>query len=262
MGKSLDLFRLDGKTALVTGASTGIGRAIALGLGEAGARLIITARKEPQLRETEVMLRDAGIDVLGIVADVSKRDKIESLVDAVVDRFGGLDILVNNAGTNWIAPAEDYPDAGYDKVMGVNIDGPFWLSREVGKRIMIPAGHGSIINTGSIAGIGGNGTGAPKGGNFIAYHASKGALHSFTRGLAVEWGRFNIRVNTLCPGYIATEGAGPFQESVRDTVIPITPLARYGELSEVKGAAVFLASDAASFVTGHTLVVDGGISLQ
>jgi NAD(P)-dependent dehydrogenase (short-subunit alcohol dehydrogenase family) len=126
---------------------------------------------------------------------------------------------------------------------------------------MIPAGHGVIINTGSIAAIGGNGTGAPKGGNFIAYHASKGALHSFTRGLAVEWGGHNIRVNTLCPGYIATEGAGTFQASVRDTVIPITPLARFGELGEVKGAVVFLASDAASFVTGHTLIVDGGISL-
>jgi NAD(P)-dependent dehydrogenase (short-subunit alcohol dehydrogenase family) len=259
--KILDLFRLDGKTALVTGGSTGIGRAIAQGLGEAGARLIITARKEAQLRETETMLKDAGIDVLGVVADVSKRETITPLVDAVIDRFGGLDILFNNAGTNWMAPAEDYPDAGYDKVMGVNIDGPFWLSREVGKRIMIPAGHGNIVNIGSLAGIGGNGTGAPKGGNFIAYHASKGALHSFTRGLAVEWGCFNIRVNTICPGYIATEGAGPFQETVRATVLPITPLGRYGNMGEVKGAAVFLASDAASYVTGHTLVVDGGISI-
>jgi NAD(P)-dependent dehydrogenase (short-subunit alcohol dehydrogenase family) len=262
MTMSLDLFRLDGKTALVTGGSTGIGRAIAQGLGEAGARLIIAARKEPQLRETEAMMKDVGIDVFGIVADVSKRDSIAPLVDAVIDRFGGLDILVNNAGTNWIAPAEDYPDAGYDKVMGVNIDGPFWLSREVGKRIMIPAGHGNIINIGSLAGIGGNGTGAPGGGHFIAYHASKGAIHSLTRGLAVEWGGHNIRVNTICPGYIATEGAGTFQASARETVIPITPLARFGELGEVKGAAVFLASDAASFVTGHTLVVDGGISLQ
>jgi NAD(P)-dependent dehydrogenase (short-subunit alcohol dehydrogenase family) len=262
MVKSLDLFSLVGKTALVTGGSTGIGRAIAQALGEAGARLVITARKESRLRETERMLTDAGIDVLGLVADISKRETMGPLVDAVINRFGGLDILVNNAGTNWIAPAEDYPDAGYDKVMGLNINGPFWLSREIGKRIMIPAGHGNIINTGSIAGIGGNGTGAPMGGHFIAYHAAKGALHSFTRGLAVEWGRFNIRVNTLCPGYIASEGAGPWQDSVRETAIPITPLGRFGTLSEVKGAAVFLASDAASFVTGHTLIVDGGISLQ
>jgi NAD(P)-dependent dehydrogenase (short-subunit alcohol dehydrogenase family) len=261
MVKSLDLFSLVGKTALVTGGSTGIGRAIAEALGEAGARLVITARKEPRLRETERMLKDAGIDVLGLVADISKRETIGPLVDAVINRFGGLDILVNNAGTNWMAPAENYPDAGYDKVMGVNIDGPFWLSREVGKRIMIPAEHGNIINIGSIAAIGGNGTGAPKGGHFIGYHAAKGALHSFTRGLAVEWGCFNIRVNTICPGYIATEGAGSFQASVRETVIPITPLGRFGNIGEVKGAAVFLASDAASFVTGHTLVIDGGISV-
>jgi NAD(P)-dependent dehydrogenase (short-subunit alcohol dehydrogenase family) len=261
MSRSLDLFRLDGRTALVTGGSTGIGRAIARALGEAGAKLIITARKEPQLRETEALLTAEGLDVLGIIADVGRRETIAPLVDQVLERWGGLDILVNNAGTNWIAPAEDYPDAGYEKVMGVNIDGPFRLSREVGRRIMIPAGRGSIINVGSTAGLGGNGTGAAGGGHFIGYHAAKGALHSLTRGLAVEWGGHNIRVNTLCPGFIATEGAGPFQDSVRATAIPATPLGRYAQMDEIKGATVFLASDASSFVTGHTLVVDGGISV-
>jgi NAD(P)-dependent dehydrogenase (short-subunit alcohol dehydrogenase family) len=261
MVKVLDTFRLDGRSALVTGGSIGIGRSIARALAEAGARVLITARKEEQLRETEELLRSEGLDVSGVVADVSNREAIAPLVDTAIARLDGLDILVNNAGTNWIAPAEDYPDAGYEKVMGVNIDGPFWLSREIGKRIMIPAGRGSIINVGSTAALGGNGTGAAEGGHFIAYHAAKGALHSFTRGLAVEWGRHNIRVNTLCPGFVATEGAGPFQASVRGTAIPITPLGRYADMEELKGAAVFLASDAASYVTGHTLTVDGGISV-
>lgn len=261
MTKAPDLFSLKGKTALVTGGSMGIGRSIARGLGEAGARLIITARKEGLLREAEALLREEGLDVVGVVADIARADSIGPLVDTVIEQFGGLDILVNNAGTTWIAPAEEYPDIAYAKVMGVCIDGPFRLTREIGRRIMLPAGRGRIINVGSTAGIGGNGTGNAEGGHFIAYHAAKGALHSFTRGLAVEWGSRGVTVNTLCPGFIATEGARAFQEAVKDETLPRIPLARYAAMEELKGVAVFMASDASSYMTGHTLVIDGGISI-
>ena len=256
-----DLFALKGRTALVTGGSAGIGRAIAEGLGEAGARVAIVARKEAVVRATEAELAEAGLDVRGFVADVGEPDAVAPLVHEVLEHFGGLDILVNNAGTNWIAPAEDYPDKGWEKVMGVCVDGPFRLAREIGRQVMLPRRSGRIINVGSTAALGGNGTGTPGGGHFIGYHAAKGALHSLTRGLAVEWGGYGITVNCLCPGFISTEGAAAFQESVREAATAMTPSGRFGSYDDIKGAAVFLASDAAAFVNGHTLVVDGGISI-
>ena len=183
-------------------------------------------------------------------------------MDSVLDRFGTIDILVNNAGTNWIAPAEEYPDDGYAKVMAVCMDGPFRLTREVGKRVMLPNRSGVILNIGSTSAIQGNGTGKPGGAHFIGYHAAKGALHSFTRGLAVEWGSSNIRVNCLCPGFIETEKSAAFQESVRSETIALTPLGRYGRGDDIKGTAVFMVSEAARFLTGQTIVVDGGLSVN
>lgn len=259
--KSNDLFSLAGKTALVTGGSKGIGLYIAEGLGEMGARIVITARKAAELEEASRHLSSLGIDNRTIVCDASRQENIPALVDQVLEHFGGLDILVNNAGTNWITPAEDYPDAGWRKVMDLNIDAPFLLCREIGKRIMIPRQSGRIINIGSTAAIQGNGAVTPGGSHFIGYHAAKGALHSFTRGLAVEWGRHNITVNCLCPGFISTPGATAYQDTVKAGVLPLTPLERFGSGNDMKGAAIFLASEAAAFVTGHTLVVDGGLSV-
>ena len=212
------LFNLEGRTALVTGGSKGIGLHIAEGLGEMGARVIITARKAVELAEAGKYLNSLGIDNHVIACDASKPENIPLLVDQVLAHFGGLDILVNNAGTNWIAPAEDYPDAGWRKVMDLNIDAPFLLCREIGRRIMIPRKAGRIINIGSTAAIQGNGAVTPGGSHFIGYHAAKGALHSFTRGLAVEWGHHNITVNCLCPGFIATKGAAAYQQAVTPAV--------------------------------------------
>lgn len=259
--KSKDLFSLAGKTALITGGSKGIGLYIAEGLGEMGARVIITARKPNELEEAQRHLGALGIDCRTIACDASKQENIAPLVDQVLEHFGGLDILVNNAGTNWIAPAEEYPDAGWRKVMDLNIDAPFLLCREIGRRIMIPRQSGRIINIGSTAAIQGNGAVTPGGSHFIGYHAAKGALHSLTRGLAVEWGHHNITVNCLCPGFIATQGSAAYQETVTPAVLPLTPLRRVGGCDDMKGAAIFLASDAAAFMTGHTLVVDGGLSI-
>ncbi|MGE0385409.1 MAG: SDR family oxidoreductase [Gammaproteobacteria bacterium] len=259
--QSKDLFNLQGRTALVTGGSKGIGLYIAEGLGEMGARVIITARKAADLEQAGAHLSALGIDNRVIACDASRQENIPVLVDRVLEHFGGLDILVNNAGTNWIAPAEDYPDAGWRKVMDLDIDAPFLLSREIGRRIMIPRRSGRIINIGSTAAIQGNGAVTPGGSHFIGYHAAKGALHSFTRGLAVEWGHHNITVNCLCPGFIATRGAAAYQATVLPGVLPLTPLRRAGGCDDIKGAAIFLASDAAAFMTGHTLVVDGGLSI-
>jgi gluconate 5-dehydrogenase len=260
--KAGKLFTLEGKCALVTGGSRGIGLYIAEGLGEMGAKVVITARRAEELAEAKQHLTGLGIEVHTIVSDIAKPQNIAPLVDEVLDHLGTLDILVNNAGTNWIAPAEDYPDAGWSKVMELCIDAPFQLAREVGKRVMIPRKSGRIINIGSTAGIQGNGSGKPGGSHFIGYHAAKGALHSFTRGLAVEWGHWNINVNCLCPGFIVTKGATAFQESVKHEAIGQTPLGRFGACDDIKGVAVFLASDASAFITGQTIIVDGGLSVN
>lgn len=255
------LFNLEGKIALVTGGSRGIGLYIAEGLGEMGAKLVITARNSDELAEGKKHLNSLGIEAHAITCDVSKAGNIAPLVDEVLDRYGTLDILFNNAGSNCIAPAEEYPDDGWDTVMGVHIKAPFRLSREIGRRIMIPKQSGRIINVGSTTAIQGNGTGTPGGGHFIGYHAAKGALHSFTRGLAVEWGHWNIKVNCLCPGFISTKRTAAFQASVGAQAKSLTPLGRFGGCDDIKGVAVFLASDASSFVTGQTIVVDGGLSI-
>jgi len=255
-----DLFRLDGKVALVTGGSRGIGQYIAEGLREMGARVVITARKAPELDSARRQLAGLGVDVCSIVNDISDSESITPLVSEILDRFGAIDILVNNAGTSWIAPAADYPDSGWQKVMAVCIDGPFRLCREVGRRVMIPNRSGKILNIGSTAGSQGNGSGRPGGGHFVGYHAAKGAMVSFTRALAVEWGALNINVNCLSPGFISTEAAAPFQEEVRDQTIPLTPLGRYGGGPDIKAVAAFLVSDAAAYITGQVLTVDGGLS--
>ena len=258
--KASKLFDLEGRVALVTGGSRGIGFGIAEGLAEMGAKVIITARKAQALERAAQRLVASGLDVQAVAADLGNPESIDPLVDEVLRRHGTLDILVNNAGTYWVAPAEEYPDAGWNKVMGLNIDAPFRLAREFGRRVMIPNERGRIINIGSGAGIDGNSVGKPGGGHFIGYHAAKGALVSFTRGLAVEWGRFNVNVNCLCPGFIETERTAEFQESVRPHAIAMTPAGRYGSTDDIKGVAIFLASDASAFMTGQVVVVDGGLS--
>lgn len=251
------LFDLAGKVALVTGGSRGLGLQIAEGLGEMGCKVAITARKAEELAEARGRLARKGIEVHTVANDLSKLDAIPAMVDEVVKRFGTIDILVNNAGATWGAPAEEYPDEAWKKVMTLNIDAMFHLSREVGRRCMIPRKAGKIVNVASIAGL----YGGPPDMHTIAYNTSKGAAVNFTRALASEWGVHNINVNAVCPGFFPTKMARGILERVSERVIAATPLKRLGGDGDLKGVVVFLASEAARHVTGQCLPVDGGVSV-
>ncbi len=195
------LLDLSGKVALVTGGSRGLGLQMAEALGEMGARVAITARKAAELDVAVKHLAAQGIEALAVPVDLGRRESIPAMVDAVAARFGTVDVLVNNAGTTWGAPAEDYPAEAWDKVMRLNIDAMFFLSQEVGRRFMIPRRSGKIVNVASVSGLSGN----PPGMQTIAYNASKGAAVNLTRALAAEWGKYDINVNAICPGFFPSK---------------------------------------------------------
>jgi NAD(P)-dependent dehydrogenase (short-subunit alcohol dehydrogenase family) len=251
-----ELFKLDGRIALITGGSRGLGLQMAEALGEMGCKIAITARKADELAEAEAHLEKMGIEVLTVVNDLSKTDQIPGMVDRVLQRFGTIDILVNNAGATWGAPAEEYPDEAWRKVMSLNVDSIFFLSREVAKRCMIPKKFGKIINIASVAGLRGSATNV----STIAYHTSKGAAVNFTRALASEWGKHNINVNAICPGFFPSKMSAGLLEKVAESVIARAPLHRIGGDEDLKGAVVFLASEASRHITGQAIAVDGGIS--
>ena len=252
-----ELFKIEGKVALITGGSRGLGLQIAEALGEMGCKLAIAARKEGELAETKKYLEGLGYPVVAIPSNLSNFEHIPQLVDAVIEHFGPIDILVNNAGATWGAPAEDYPDDAWHKVMDLNLNAMFFLSREVGRRCMIPAQSGKIINVASIAGLRGTG----KGVNTIAYNTSKAAAINFTRTLAAEWGKYNINVNAICPGFFSSKMADGLMEKLGDAVIARIPLERIGGEEDLKGLAVLLASQAGRHITGQAIAVDGGSSI-
>ena len=251
-----ELFKLDGKVALITGGSRGLGLQLAEALGEMGCRLAISARKADELLEARTHLEKMGFEVLTVVNDLSKTGQIAGLVDQVLQRFPTIDILVNNAGATWSAPAEDYPDEAWRKVLGLNVDALFFLSREVARRCMIPRQSGKIINIASVAGLRGSATNV----STIAYHTSKGAVVNFTRAIASEWGKYNINVNAICPGFFPSKMSAGLLEKVADAVIARAPLHRIGGDEDLKGTVVFLASEASRHITGQSIAVDGGIS--
>jgi gluconate 5-dehydrogenase len=189
-----------------------------------------------------------------VVSDLSQFEQIPGLVTKVLDHYGRIDILVNNAGATWAAAAEDYPDEAWMKVINLNVNGMFFLTREVGRRAFIPQKSGKIIVTASIAGLRGN----PPNMATIAYNTSKGADVNFVRALAAEWGKYNINVNAICPGFFPSKMASGLLEKLGDQIIADTALGRVGGDQDLKGAVVFLASEASRHVTGHALVVDGG----
>jgi len=250
------LLDLSGKVALVTGGSRGLGLQMAEALGEMGARVALTARKAAELDVAVKHLAAQGIEAMAVPVDLGRRESIPAVVDAVAARFGTVDVLVNNAGTTWGAPAEDYPAEAWDKVMRLNIDAMFFLSQEVGRRFMIPRRSGKIVNVASVAGLSGN----PPGMQTIAYNASKGAAVNLTRALAAEWGKYDINVNAICPGFFPSRMTHGLLGAIGDMVTAMTPLGRLGGEEDLKGAVVFLSSDASRHVTGQYLVVDGGAS--
>lgn len=257
---ALKLFDLGGKIALVTGASRGLGLQMAEALGELGAKLAISARKQPELDAASAALSAKNIESFTIVNDLGDASaaSAQSLVSAVLERYGKIDILVNNAGTVWGAKAEDHSPEAWRKVMGLNVDSCFYVAQEVARRSMIPRKSGKIINIASIAGLGGP---HPDGKVFTAaYNTSKGALITLTQALAAEWGKYNINVNALCPGYFPTKLSAGLAESA-PSILSATPLGRSGGEYDIKGPAAFFASEASRHVSGQALAVDGGISI-
>jgi NAD(P)-dependent dehydrogenase (short-subunit alcohol dehydrogenase family) len=250
-----DLFELGGKVALVTGGSRGLGLQIAKGLGEMGAKIAVSARKPHELEEAKADLKKHGIDALTVTNDLSKADQVPALVEEVVKHFGGINILVNNAGASWGAAAEDHPLEAWHKVMTLNASSVFALSQAVARRCFIPQRSGNIIVIASTAALR-----AGMQMKAVAYYSSKAAALHLTRALAGEWGRYNIRVNAICPGFFPSKMASGLLDTVKDDVIARTPLGRIGGDTDLQGAAVYLASDASRHVTGQYIAVDGGAS--
>lgn len=252
------LFDLTGKTALVTGGSRGLGLQMALALGEQGAKVVLTSRKQADLDDAVAELAKHGVTAYAIAADLQQESAVGPLVDAALEKLGGhIDILINNAGATWGAPAEDYPLEAWDKVMNLNVRSIFLVSQAVGKRSMIPRKSGRIINIASIAGLAGN----PPGMLTIAYNTSKAAVINFTRTLAGEWGVHGITVNALAPGFFPSRmSAGLIAAMGEDKMAAEAPLRRLGDDEDLKGPVVLLASDAGKHITGQTLAVDGGVS--
>jgi NAD(P)-dependent dehydrogenase (short-subunit alcohol dehydrogenase family) len=251
------LFNLEGKTALVTGGSRGLGLQMAHALGEAGARIMLSSRKAADLEEAVADLQAVGIDARWIAADCSREEDIRKLADQTLERMGNVDILVNNAGAAWGAPAEDHPVEGWDKVMNLNVRGYFILSQQVAKRSMIPRQHGRIINIASIAGLGGN----PPEMTTLAYNTSKGAVITFTQALACEWGKYKINVNAICPGFFPSKMTKGTLDRMGDKLAANAPLRRLGDDEDLKGTTLLFASDAGKHITGQWLAVDGGVSV-
>ena len=253
------LFDLTGKRALITGGSRGLGLQIAHSLGEAGATIVISARKQDELDGAVAELKAAGINASAIAADCGTAEGAMALAAAALKQLGEVDILVNNAGASWGAPMEDYPVEAWDKVMNLNIRGIFVLTQAIGKASMIPRKTGSVISIASIAGLGGN----PPFMKSIAYNTSKGAVINFTKTLAAEWGHYGIRVNAIAPGFFPSKMTKGLMASMGgpDALAKTTPLLRIGDDEDLKGIALLFASDAGKHITGQILAVDGGVSV-
>jgi NAD(P)-dependent dehydrogenase (short-subunit alcohol dehydrogenase family) len=248
-----DRFSLDGRVVVVTGASSGLGVAFATGLAEAGADLALGARRADRLADTAKLVAEAGRRAVSVATDVSSPTDCRALVDAAMEAFGRVDVLVNNAGVGAAVPATRETPEQFEQVIDVNLNGCYWMAQACA-RVMRPGS--SIVNISSVLGL--TTAGLPQ----AAYSASKAGLLGLTRDLAQQWGgRKGIRVNAVAPGFFASEMTTQYRPGYLESQLGRSPLARIGESDELTAAVLFLASDAASYVTGQTLVVDGGLSL-
>src|SRR5215213_6838666 len=248
-----ELFDLTGKTAIVTGGSRGIGVEMAEALAEAGASLMLCARREEWLNETVEEFRGKGFQTEGMPADVSKAEDVQAVVDETVRRFGKVDVLINNAGISWGNMPESMPLEKWQKVLDVNLTGCFLFAQAAGRE-MLKQKSGSIINIASISGL----TSSANGPFYAGYAASKAGLIGLTRELAASWGRQGIRVNAIAPGFFHSRLADAVIDIYERSIQEKSPIPRVGDAGELKGVAVFLASDASNYITGQTIVVDGG----
>lgn len=248
------LFGLKGKVAVVTGGGRGIGFALAQALAEAGSDVVLCSRKEGKCKEAAAMLEGKGVRAAGFRCDVSDPVEVTKLRDSVLRDFGRIDILVNNSGATWGAKIEDYPLDGWKKVIDINVTGIFICSQIIGKA-MIETGGGKIVNVSSIYG----GVGCKSEVmDAIAYNTSKGAIDAFTKDLAVKWAHKNMYVNAIAPAFIETEMTRFTMEKGGEAILSHVPIARFGRLSDLEGAVVFLSSKASDYITGLILYVDGG----
>ncbi len=258
MSSTNELFRLDGKVAIVTGGSRGLGQEIAEGLGEAGASLMIVARRQQWLDASIAELRGKGLQVEGMLCDVSDPEQVQAVVARTLGRYGQIDILVNNAGVTWGAKAEDMSLDKWRMVLDINLTGAFLFCQHAGRH-MIERRFGRIINIASINGM--YGGLILKETHLAGYVASKAGVIGLTQELAARWAEHNIRVNAIAPGYFETRMTEKIWDAAQAKMDTDVPMARGGRPGEMKGVAVFLAAPASNYVTGQTLVVDGGATL-
>jgi NAD(P)-dependent dehydrogenase (short-subunit alcohol dehydrogenase family) len=250
-----DMFRLDGRTALVTGGGRGLGEYMARALSDAGANVVLCSRKLEACAEVAAKITEGGGRALPLACDVGEESDVERVIAAAVERFGAIDILVNNSGATWGAPAEDMPLDRFDQVMRVNVRGVFMMSQGVGRRMIARGEGGTIINIASVAAYTG---GRPGSLQTVGYSTSKGAVVAMTTELAGSWANHRIRVNAIAPGWFPTKMSRGVLEKAGERLLAGIPLGRFGEPADIQGAVLYLASPASAFVTGQTLIVDGG----
>jgi NAD(P)-dependent dehydrogenase (short-subunit alcohol dehydrogenase family) len=248
-----DLFNLTGRVAIVTGGSRGLGEEMAEGLAEAGASLMLCARRDEWLTPTIERFRARGVAVEGRVADVAKPADVQAVVDQTMKTYGQVDILVNNAGVTWGERPEVMPLEKWQKVLDVNLTGAFLFAQAAGRQ-MLKRQYGRIINVASISGL----HASVRGPHYAGYAATKAGLMGLTRELAASWGRDNIRVNAIAPGFFHSRLADPAIPLAEPSIKASCPIPRVGAAGELKGVAVFLAADASNYITGQVIVVDGG----
>jgi len=248
-----ELFDLSSRVAIVTGGSRGLGREMAEGLAEAGCALMLCARREEWLTPTVVEMRERGFQVEGMLCDVSKPSDVQAVVDRTMEVYGRLDILLNNAGISWGERPEAMPFDKWQKVIDINLTGAFLFAQAAGRE-MLKREYGRIINVSSVSGL----QSSADGPHYVGYAASKAGLFGLTRELAASWGRQGIRVNAIAPGFFHSRLADAAIEYAEPSIKARNPIARVGRAGELKGVAVFLASDASNYITGQTIVVDGG----
>lgn len=248
-------FDFSGEVVLVTGGSRGLGLEIAHAFGQAGAKVVITARREQWLKEAENFLSEKGIAVDVLICDVANAPSVEQLVQQVLQKNYKIDVLVNNAGLTWGSPAETMPLDRWQQVIDANITGTFLMSQAVGRH-MLERKMGAIVNVASIAGLGGGQL------NTVGYNSSKAAVINLTRALAVEWGSRNVRINCIAPGMFPTRMTEAIIARGEAIYNATTPLGRIGKPGELAPAVLFLASEGASYITGQVVPIDGGRSAQ
>jgi gluconate 5-dehydrogenase len=254
--KTMELFNLEGRAAIVTGGGRGLGEQMASGLAEAGSNIVVCSRKLERCEEIAHRIKSLGVRTLALRCDLACEEDSDHVVHETVKEFGKIDILVNNAGRTWGDLVEEFNIEGWKKVIDLNITGTFQMTQKVGRE-MIKQKSGKIINIASYAGLRGT---DPDYLNAIAYNTSKGALITFTKDLAVKWAKYGIHVNAIAPGWFTTEMTKWSMEHSKDKMLERILLKRFGGEYDLKGAIVFLASRASDYVTGHILCVDGGLT--